>query len=213
MTLHSTESANTEKDRYYLGQPFEHWVRKFREADSDDHHPTARALTSFGERSIPCLVEALQFEEYEFPASEALKWMGHPAVSAVVSLFQSPNPFVRTRGLRLLKDLYHLVPGLARKLLCDALRDGEPAARVEAAKALRFLALPLAPPCVMALAKAAKDSNVEVRYWAVCALVYLDCTPIFRILAFSLLLVYRIGRLELYAAQPPARLSDFFLPP
>jgi hypothetical protein len=36
---------------------------------------------------------------------------------------------------------------------------------------------------------------------------------IFRILAFSLLLVYRIGRLELYAAQQPARLDDFFLLP
>src|SRR5262249_31195160 len=175
MKLHPTEPANTEKDRYYLGQPFEYWVRKFREADPNDRHPTARALASFGERSIPCLVEALQFEDYEFPASEALRWMGKPAVSAVVSLCQSPNPFVRIRGVRLLKDLYHHVPGLARKILCDALRDGEPEVRVEAAKALRFLALPLAPPCVMALAKAAKDSNVEVRYWAVCALVYLDC--------------------------------------
>jgi HEAT repeat protein len=176
MTLHSIESANTEKDRYYLGQPFEYWVRKFREADPNDRHPTARALASFGQRSIPCLVEALQFEDYEFLAREALKWMGKPAVSAVVSLFQSPNPFVRIRGLRLLKDLYHHVPGLARKLLCDTLGDGEPEVRVEAAKALRFLALPLAPPCVTALATAANDSNVEVRYWAVSALVYLDYT-------------------------------------
>jgi serine/threonine-protein kinase len=39
-----------------------------------------------------------------------------------------------------------------------------------------------------------------------------DLDRIFRILAFSLLLVYRIGRLELYAAQQPARFGDFFLP-
>jgi hypothetical protein len=36
---------------------------------------------------------------------------------------------------------------------------------------------------------------------------------IFRILGFSPRLAYRIGRLELYAAQRPARFDDFFLPP
>jgi hypothetical protein len=45
------------------------------------------------------------------------------------------------------------------------------------------------------------------------ALAGINRPRIFRILGFSPPLAYRIGRLELYAAQRPARFDDFFLPP
>ena len=174
MEMNQTEVAVTGKDRHYLGHPFEYWARKFREDDCDDRHLPGRALASFGEKSIPCFLEALQFEDYQFPALMALKSMGRPAFSAVNTLLKSANPFLRKQGVQLVKELCHDGPGFTHWVLCDVLEDEDPEVRCEAARAIRWLAISLSPRLILALAKAAKDSNVRVRFHAVQALIRID---------------------------------------
>src|ERR1022692_2978921 len=105
MAPDSTESMDCMKDHQYLGHPFEHWVQVFRETHGkeQDRHQAAEALASFGEKSIPFLMNSLKYENYRLSALNALVRMGRSAFDVWIPLMQSSNPSLRKTAVRLLK--------------------------------------------------------------------------------------------------------------